>query len=214
MACPTPLFRATTLPLVILGSFGISVLRFSSRIQPATTFEDSSSCSGVSKRPSELKTPLPASEGTVRHRGRRHLRARRRGGRGRAAQPRPDRCRRPTRHLLRDGREPRPGGHHGDRVHGARPPLDGGECRDLARDTRLRVPSQQRRCRCQRQHRRQDSRRDRTDARRPYRDNGLLCTTAHSARERMRRQRKTAPGSTSPSALRVRTCAREDNRRS
>jgi hypothetical protein len=46
------------------------------------------------------------------------------------------------------------------------------------------------------------------------RDNGLLCTTAHSARERMRRQRKTAPGSTSPSALRVRTCAREDNRRS
>ena len=49
------------MPLVILGSFGIIVSSFSSRIQVATTFEDSLPCSGVSKRPSELKTPLPAS---------------------------------------------------------------------------------------------------------------------------------------------------------
>jgi hypothetical protein len=49
------------LPLVIFGAFGISVSSFSSRIQLATTFDDSLPCSAVSKRPSELKTPLSAS---------------------------------------------------------------------------------------------------------------------------------------------------------
>jgi hypothetical protein len=46
---------------VILGSFGIIVLRFSSRIQVVTIFVESVPCSGVSKRLSELKTLLPAS---------------------------------------------------------------------------------------------------------------------------------------------------------
>ena len=49
------------LPLVIFGAFGIAVLKFSSVIHFATTLVDSSACSGVSKRPSELSTPLPAS---------------------------------------------------------------------------------------------------------------------------------------------------------
>ena len=49
------------LPLVILGSLGISVSNFSSWIQVGDDLVDSSPCSGVSKRPSELKTPLPAS---------------------------------------------------------------------------------------------------------------------------------------------------------
>ena len=40
-----------TWPLVILGALGINVSSFSSRIQVATTFEDSLPCSGVSKRP-------------------------------------------------------------------------------------------------------------------------------------------------------------------
>jgi hypothetical protein len=40
---------------------GINVSSLSSRIHMATTFVDSVPCSGVSKRPSELKTPLPAS---------------------------------------------------------------------------------------------------------------------------------------------------------
>ena len=57
----TPLLRAMTLPLVILGSFGIIVSSLSSRIHDATNFDDSRPCSGVSKRPIELKTPLPAS---------------------------------------------------------------------------------------------------------------------------------------------------------
>jgi len=39
------------------GSLGISVSNFSSRIHVATTFVDSAPCSGVSKRPSELKMP-------------------------------------------------------------------------------------------------------------------------------------------------------------
>ena len=43
-----------TLPLVILGSLGIKLSSFSSRIQLATTFDDSLPCSGVSKRPSRL----------------------------------------------------------------------------------------------------------------------------------------------------------------
>src|SRR4029077_16961280 len=57
----TPLLRATTLPDVILGAFGIAVPRFSSVIHFATNLLDSSACSEVSKRPTELMTPLPAS---------------------------------------------------------------------------------------------------------------------------------------------------------
>jgi hypothetical protein len=57
----TPLLCATTLPLVIFGAFGIAVSNFSSRIHWLTTFVDSSACSAVWKRPSELRTPLPAS---------------------------------------------------------------------------------------------------------------------------------------------------------
>jgi len=49
------------LPLVIFGGFGISVLKFSSAIHFVTSVFDSSACSGVSKRPNELRTPLPAS---------------------------------------------------------------------------------------------------------------------------------------------------------
>jgi hypothetical protein len=49
------------LPLVIFGAFGIAALKFSSLIHFATTFVDSSACSDVSKRPNELRTPLPAS---------------------------------------------------------------------------------------------------------------------------------------------------------
>jgi len=48
------------LPLVIFGALGIAVARFSSVIHFETSFVDSSACSGVSKRPSELRTPLPA----------------------------------------------------------------------------------------------------------------------------------------------------------
>jgi len=50
-----------TSPLVIFVSLGMIVSSFSSRIQFATSFVDSLPCSGVSKRPSELTTPLPAS---------------------------------------------------------------------------------------------------------------------------------------------------------
>ena len=53
--------RAKTLPLVILGSLGMSLSSFSSRIQVATSFVDSLACSGVSKRPSQVKMPLPTS---------------------------------------------------------------------------------------------------------------------------------------------------------
>jgi hypothetical protein len=60
-ATRTRSLRATTLPLVILGSLGIIVSSFSSRIHVATNFVDSFPCSGVSKRVSELKMPLPAS---------------------------------------------------------------------------------------------------------------------------------------------------------
>jgi len=49
------------LPLVIFGALGIAVLKFSSVIHLETTFVDSPACSEVSKRPSELRTPLPAS---------------------------------------------------------------------------------------------------------------------------------------------------------
>ena len=48
-----------------LGSLGISVSSFSSWIQVTTTFVDSSLCSGVPKRPSELRTPLPALDQSV-----------------------------------------------------------------------------------------------------------------------------------------------------
>ena len=57
----TPFLCPTTLPLVILGGFGNAVSSFSSRTQVEATFVEASPCSGVSKRPSELKTPLPAS---------------------------------------------------------------------------------------------------------------------------------------------------------
>jgi len=40
-----------TVPLVILGGFGSAVWKFSSRIQLAASFVDSSACSTVSKRP-------------------------------------------------------------------------------------------------------------------------------------------------------------------
>ena len=60
-ATATPLLCATTLPLVIFGAFGITVLKFSSVIHFETTFVDSPACSDVWKRPSELRTPLSAS---------------------------------------------------------------------------------------------------------------------------------------------------------
>ena len=40
---------------------GNAVLKFSSVIHFATTLVDSSACSGVSNKPSELSTPLPPS---------------------------------------------------------------------------------------------------------------------------------------------------------
>jgi hypothetical protein len=44
-----------------LGLVGEIVSSFSSRIHVVTNFVDSTPCSGVSKRPRELKMPLPAS---------------------------------------------------------------------------------------------------------------------------------------------------------
>jgi hypothetical protein len=50
-----------TLPLVILGAFGIALSKFSSLIHFATTLVDPSACSEVSKRLSEVWTPLSGS---------------------------------------------------------------------------------------------------------------------------------------------------------
>src|SRR5687768_5254014 len=60
-ATRTRSLRTMTSPLVILGSFGIISLSFSSRTHVATSFVDSVPCSVVSKRLIELKMPLPAS---------------------------------------------------------------------------------------------------------------------------------------------------------
>ena len=57
----TPLLWTTTLPLVIFGALGSAVVKFSSVIHFETSFVDSPACSDVSKRPSELRTPLSAS---------------------------------------------------------------------------------------------------------------------------------------------------------
>jgi hypothetical protein len=49
-------------PLVVtLGALGITVLNCSSVIHCDTSFPDSSACSEVSKRPSELRTPSLSS---------------------------------------------------------------------------------------------------------------------------------------------------------
>jgi len=48
------------LPLVIFGGFGITELKFSSAIHFVKSLFDSSACSGVSKRPNELRTPSSA----------------------------------------------------------------------------------------------------------------------------------------------------------
>jgi hypothetical protein len=51
----------TTFPLVIFGGFGSAFSKFSWRTQLDATRVDSSAGASVSKKPTELKTPLPAS---------------------------------------------------------------------------------------------------------------------------------------------------------
>src|SRR5215211_9527293 len=50
-----------TSPPVIFGELGSAVSSFSSRTQLDATRVDSSACAEVSKKPTELMTPLPAS---------------------------------------------------------------------------------------------------------------------------------------------------------
>src|SRR5581483_2100833 len=52
---------ATTLPVAIFGVFGITASSFSSRSQFVTMRVDSSAWADVSKRPTDVMTPLPAS---------------------------------------------------------------------------------------------------------------------------------------------------------
>ena len=51
----------TTSPLVIFGAFGSAFSSFSSRTQLDAMRVDSSACADVSKKPTEVMTPLPAS---------------------------------------------------------------------------------------------------------------------------------------------------------
>ena len=53
------------MPLVIFGALGIAVSKFSSVIHFATTFVDSSACSDVSKRPSELSDAVAGLDQVV-----------------------------------------------------------------------------------------------------------------------------------------------------
>jgi len=48
-------------PLVIIGAFGSAVSSCSSRSQPAAMREDSSACSAVSKKPTDVTTSSPES---------------------------------------------------------------------------------------------------------------------------------------------------------
>ena len=54
---------------MIFGAFGIALVKLSSVIQFVTNFVDPSACSGVSKRLSELTTPVGLDEEVARYTG-------------------------------------------------------------------------------------------------------------------------------------------------